>query len=364
MGPRVSVVIVNWNGLRHLAECFDALAAQIFEDFETILVDNGSTDGSVSFVQDYYPTVKVIPLAENTGFSRGNNIGFEVARGEYLVTLNNDTKADPCWLSALVKAADDCPAAGMVASRICSYNEPTRLDSIGVAICRDGMSRAAFRNCVFTELGFAGVREILLPSACAALYRRRMIEEIGGFDDDFFAYCEDTDLGLRGRLAGWKAVAALEAIVLHKYSGTSGAFSPLKLYLVERNHYWVALKCFPLRVLLLLPFWTLTRYLLQFRLVLQSQGAGHQFRAASHPQLIRALLRGMVHAVHGLPHVFRKRRRIMVSRNLSSREMQQLLDDYRLTFNALLDVSGWFCCTDTKLLKRVLARPFSRGVAF
>lgn len=337
MAPRASVIIVNWNGLRYLAECLDALAGQTFTDFETVLVDNGSHDGSVAFVQEHYPAIKVIALNENTGFARGNNIGFAAAHGEFLVTLNNDTRVDRRWLEVLVGTADAHPAAGMIASRICAYDHPDRLDSIGVSLCRDGMSRAAFRNSSYSELGFTGVREILFPSACAALYRRKMIEEVGGFDDDFFAYCEDTDLGLRGRLAGWPAVAALDAIVLHKYSGTGGTFSPFKLYLVERNHYWAALKTFPLGMLLLLPLWTVARYLVQAQLVVQARGAGSQFRSASTMKLAAAVWRGVVDALRGVPRALRKRRQAMAVRRLSAREMAQLLHRYRLTFRALLD---------------------------
>lgn len=338
MAPRASVIIVNWNGLQHLAECLDALAVQTFTDFETILVDNGSGDGSIAFVQEHYPAVKMIPLPENTGFARGNNIGFKAAQGEYLVTLNNDTRVNPSWLEVLVETAEKDPLTGMVASRICTYDHPDRLDSIGVAVCRDGMSRAAFRHRSFSDLGFTGVREIFFPSACAALYRRTMIDEIGGFDEDFFAYCEDTDLGLRGRLAGWKAVAALEAVVLHKYSGTSGAFSPFKLYLVERNHYWTAVKNFPADILLLLPFSTLVRYLLQAQLVLKSRGAGSQFRAGSATQLILAILRGLADAISGLPRILRKRRKVMATRRITAGEMRRLLNNYQMTFRELLDV--------------------------
>jgi GT2 family glycosyltransferase len=336
MATRASVIIVNWNGLQYLTECLDSLAAQTFCDFEIILVDNGSQDGSIAFVQERYPSVRLIPLSENTGFARGNNVGFEAAQGDYLVTLNNDTWVDPRWLEMLVAAADADITVGMVASRICTYSDPDCLDSIGVTVCRDGMSRAAFRNRSFSELGFNGVREILLPSACAALYRKKMINEVGGFDDDFFAYCEDTDLGLRGRLAGWKAVAALEAIVLHKYSGTGGVFSPFKLYQVERNHFWAALKCFPVGMLMLLPVWTFVRYLMQAQLVLQAKGAGSQFREASSTQLVLALMRALVDALRALPRMLRKRRNVM--RRLSPCEMTRLLADYRLSFRNLLDV--------------------------
>jgi GT2 family glycosyltransferase len=199
MAIRASVIIANWNGREFLSECLDSLAVQTFADFEVLLVDNGSSDGSLALVREHYPQVRIVSLNENTGFARGNNLGFSAASGEYLLTLNNDTRAEPGWLAALVAAADADPSVGMVGSRICSYQEPEVLDSIGVAVCIDGMSRAAFRRQHCDVLGRGGVVEILLPSACAALYRRAMLDEIGGFDEDFFAYCEDTDLGLRGR---------------------------------------------------------------------------------------------------------------------------------------------------------------------
>ncbi len=156
----------------------------------------------------------------------------------------------------------------MVGCRICSFYRPDIIDSIGMGICRDGMSRGRFRNRRWSTLQLREVEDILFPSACAALYRRAMIDEIGFFDDDFFAYAEDSDLGLRGRLAGWDAVLATQAVVYHKYSQSSGSFSSFKVYLVERNHYWVAVKNFPLRRLLLLPLFTLLRYLEQVRTVL------------------------------------------------------------------------------------------------
>ncbi len=171
-----------------------------------------------------------------------------------IVTLNNDTRVDPDWLEVLVEVARAYPRVGMVASRICAFSEPDLLDSIGMTICRDGMARGQYRNRRWSTLNLQEVEKILMPSACAALYKRAMLEQIGFFDDDFFAYAEDVDLALRGRLAGWDAVAATRAVVHHKYSQTGGSLSPLKVYLVERNHYWVALKNFPLSQLAGLPF--------------------------------------------------------------------------------------------------------------
>jgi GT2 family glycosyltransferase len=335
--PLVSVIIVNWNGREYLPACLDSLRGQSFRDFEVIIVDNGSSDGSRELLQASYPWVIVVPLSSNTGFAGGNNAGFVMSRGMYVVTLNNDTRVEPAWLAELVAAAETGPDVGMVASRICSWDDPDLIDSLGVAVCRDGMSRGSRRRSSVSGLSLAKCEDILFPSACAALYRRDMIEQIGFFDDDFFAYCEDTDLGLRGRLAGWRAVLARDAVVYHRYSRSGGEFSSFKLYLVERNHFWAAMKSFPVGMLLALPFWTMVRYLVQARLVLYSKGAGAQFRTAPASALLKALVRGVCDAARGLPHLVRKRRLVMRTRALTPGEMRNLLNRYSITFMELLD---------------------------
>ena len=335
--PRVSIIIVNWNGKGHLECCLDSLAGQNFRDFEVVLVDNGSTDGSVPFLQERYPWVRLVELTENTGFATGNNRGLAHASGEYVVTLNNDTKADPAWLAELVAVADAYPAAGMVGCRICSYDDPDIVDSLGFGICRDGMSRGLFRFRRFSELYLPPVMDILMPSACAALYRRAMLDETGFFDDDFFAYAEDTDLGLRARRTGWGAVLATNAVVLHKYSRTGGTFSPFKVYLVERNHYWVAVKNFPAADLLKLPLFTVQRYLVQARLVASGSGSGSAFRASGRRnELLGAVARGMRDAVLGFPACLAKRRQIAAKARISSADMSVLLHQHPLTFAELL----------------------------
>lgn len=336
--PLVSIIIVNWNGSRHLPECLDSLAAQTFSDFEVIVVDNGSSDGSVALLQRVYPWVKLIKLDRNTGFATGNNNGLIHASGEYIVTLNNDTHADPQWLSTLVSVADNNPHAGMIGSRICSHRDQDRIDSLGFGVCRDGMSRGMFRRQKFSSLQLSRVEEILFPSACVALYRRSMLDQTGFFDDDFFAYAEDTDLGLRCRLAGWQALLATDAVVYHKYSMTGGAFSPLKLYLVERNHYWVAVKNFPMGMLLLVPLFTLIRYVEQARAIFSGRGSGEEFLASgSRWLLVGALAKGTWDALLGIPKMVAKRRMIMGTRQIDSREMYHLLRRHRLSFRELLD---------------------------
>ena len=334
---KVTIIIVNWNGREHLPDCLDSLATQTFRDFETVLVDNGSVDDSVAFVQERYPWVQIVSCNENTGFATGNNIGLAHAGGDFIVTLNNDTRVETDWLTRLVQVAEAHPGAGMVGSRICSFTDPDLIDSLGIEICRDGMSRGRFRNQRWSSLQMQEVEEILLPSACAALYRREMVAEIGFFDDDFFAYAEDTDLGLRGRLAGWGALLATRAVVYHKYSQSSGFLSPLKLRLVERNHYWVAIKSFPLPDLLALPWFTLWRYGEQLRGVLCKRGTGGAFlRQESPSALVRALLLGMLQALAGTPRMWGKRRQLLRSQHPSRAMMTQLLRRHRLTFRELL----------------------------
>jgi GT2 family glycosyltransferase len=335
--PLVSVIIVNWNGRQYLPDCLDSLKNQSFGDFETIIVDNGSTDGSLELLQQSYSWVRVVPLSANTGFATGNNAGFAVSHGAYIVTLNNDTRVDPTWLAELIAPVENHPEVGMVASRICSWDDPDLIDSLGVAICPDGMSRGSRRQVQFSTLSLTKTEDILIPSACAALYRRRMIDNTGFFDDDFFAYCEDTDLGLRGRIAGWRAVLARDAVVYHRYSRSGGVFSPFKLYLVERNHFWVALKCFPASMLLVLPFWTIIRYLVQARLVLGARGAGAQFRSTPSSTLITALIRGIFDATRSLPDLVRKRRAVTDTSHMSPAELKKLISLYTISFSELLD---------------------------
>lgn len=337
---KASIIIVNWNGKAYLPDCLESLKSQTFRDFEAILVDNGSSDGSLEFVGIHYPWVKTVALPANRGFAGGNNAGYPHASGDYIIALNNDTEAESTWLEELVRVTDENPAVGMVASRICSYDDHDVIDSLGVKICSDGMSRGAFRLQRFSDLALGKTEEILLPSACAALYRRRMIETVGFFDEDFFAYCEDTDLGVRGRLAGWRAVLARDAVVYHKYSQTRGAFSPFKLYLVERNHYWVAFKTYPFTWILALPVATLLRYLEQARVVLASRGMGQQFAVSnSKAAYIMALVRGVVDALKMLPKMWAKRRTFAAIRRLGDQELGQLLRTYRLSFRELFDAS-------------------------
>jgi len=311
--PIVSVIIPSWNRRDLLAACLRGLFAQTGEPFEVIVVDNGSTDGSAdSVAAEWGGRVRLIRNARNEGYARAVNQGIAASRGEFIATLNNDAVPDPGWLAALVEAAARDPRAGMVACKIVSFEDPRILDGTGLLIYPDGSSRA--RGRLEEDRGqYDGLAEALLPSGCAAVYRREMLDEVGLHDESFFAYCEDTDLGLRARLAGWTCAFAPGAVVRHHYSASSGHYSEMKAYLVERNRLWVAAKNFPPGRLLASPIYTLARYALQAWGALTGRGAAGRFaRETSRGALLRTLLRAQVDGLRGLPRALRARREIKV----------------------------------------------------
>lgn len=240
---KVSVIILTWNGQEYLKECLDSLAAQTYCGFETILVDNGSSDGSVDYVRSTYPWVRLIELPENVGFAEGNNCGLGLALGTYIVALNNDTKVDPEFLAELVRVADNDARTGMVAARMRNYYRPELIDAAGLKIGCNGLGY----NIGIGEIDDGRFDNVSLFGPCggAALYRREMLDKIGFFDPDFFAYYEDFDLAWRARLAGWKALAAPRALVYHVHSATGGEMSRFKVYYTQRNKWFVIVKNWP-----------------------------------------------------------------------------------------------------------------------
>ncbi len=311
--PLVSVIIPSWNRRALLAACLRGLFEQSWEPFEVIVVDNGSTDGSADMVAgDWGERARLLRNARNEGYARAVNEGIRASRGAYVATLNNDAVPDPGWLRALVEAAERAPRAGMVACKILSFEDPRILDGAGLLIYPDGSSRA--RGRLEEDRGqYDALPEALLPSGCAALYRRAMLDDVGLHDETFFAYCEDTDLGLRARLSGWTCAYAPGAIVRHHYSASSGHYSEMKAYFVERNRLWVAAKTFPAARLLASPLYTLGRYALQAWGALTGTGAAGRFaRETSRARLLRTLLRAQFDGLRGLPRALRARRAVSV----------------------------------------------------
>ena len=335
--PTVSLIIVNYNGERLLKDCLGSLNAQTYRDFETIFVDNGSKDGSVLAARALMPEIRIVELQTNSGFTGGNNAGYAIARGDYIVLLNNDTECAPDFLEQLVLAfereARTDARVGMAAPKILNFFDRAVIDSVGGLLAAPngiGMGRGRGER----DAGqYDALSEILLPSGCAALYSRAMLVETGLFSDDFFAYCEDMDLGLRGTWAGWRAVNAPFAIVYHKYSASSSSYSAFKMRLVERNHYFLALKNFPPALLLTFPFWTVWRYLLMAYAVLRGKGKGQAAGSEKMSALLSAFVAGHWEALRGIPRQCAHRPAI---KRISAADFCRKLKAHRVSLSTIL----------------------------
>jgi GT2 family glycosyltransferase len=326
----ISVVVVNWNRRELLRACLSSLGQQQNVDFEIIVVDNGSSDGSAELAEREFGA-RVIRNRENRGFCAANNQGIAAARGEWIALLNNDAEAEPQWLAALERACSARPETGMAASKMLVWEDPARIDKAGHLIFPDGQNRG--RGSGALDQGqFDREEEVLWPDGCAAMYRKKMLDEIGGFDEDFFAYGDDAELGLRARIAGWKCVYTPGAVVRHHRGSTLGKGSARRLVLIERNRVLLALKLFPWSLLLLNPFYFALR--LVAGAVAARSGVGD---TAHFPGLrgkwtiMRALLAGDLDALRMAPGMFRKRKEIRRIRRLSPGEVRRLILAHRLS---------------------------------
>lgn len=262
-----AIIIVNWNGQKLLYNCFESLQNQTYKNFIVYFVDNGSTDGSVKFINNNYPDARIIKLKKNTGFAYANNIGIISALKnnhiQYIITLNNDTKAEPHFVANLIAASKCNRDIGSVAPKIKLFYENNLIDGIGITINRDGGGEN--RGHKELDMGqYDNREEVFGVSAGAALYTRALLEDVAYqghyFDNTFFAYYEDLDLAWRARLKGWKSLACPEAVVYHVHSATGGQHSPFKSFYIHRNRFFVMIKNFPIRLLISAFYYMLIRY--------------------------------------------------------------------------------------------------------
>lgn len=245
----MTVIIPNWNGKYLLEPCLESLYRQEFEDFETIVVDNGSADDSVSFIEKHFPQVRVIRFESNTGFSRAVNAGIAAADSPYVALLNNDTVVDPLWLKELLGALQADPRAGSAASKILFFSDPRSVNSAGDEFSFFGV--AYQRRLRQGDAGlFNEPRYVFSACGAAALYRKELFKAIGLFDEAFFAYHEDVDLGFRAQLAGYRCLFVPKAIVYHRHQMTSPRLGGLRVHLIQRNKYFVLIKNLPTRLFL------------------------------------------------------------------------------------------------------------------
>jgi len=318
-----------------LQECLAALARQTWRDFEVIIVDNSGT-GAVR-QSAVAPGVRILEEPRNVGFGAAINHAFHQSHAPYLATLNDDAAPHPDWLGALVKAMEARPDVGMCASQVRFHGEDA-LDSAGMLVSGDGSSKQ--RGHGRPPRFFPVAEEALFPSGSAALYRRAMLEQTGLFDESFFLYCEDTDLGLRARWSGWRCLYVPEAVVEHHYSHSAGRASRLKAYYVERNRLFTLAKNFPARMLLAAPFVSCARYAWHVRFLLLGRGAAARFRLEGESAWRMPFYVLLAHAalIWRLPRLWRQRRQIRRAARVTPRIFRQLLRAHAISARRIAEL--------------------------
>ena len=329
----ISVVVVNWNRATLLRNCLHSLQKQLDIELEIIVVDNGSTDGSLEMLNSEFAEIRIIRNPTNLGFCTANNQGIAAASADYIGLLNNDAEADPGWAAALLRACQSSLSVGMVASKILVHENPSIIDKVGHLIYPDGQNRG--RGTGALDKGqFERVEPVLWPDGCAALYRKSMLREIGGFDEDLFAYGDDAELGLRARLAGWTCLYTPHAVVRHHRGSTLGLQSMRRLHLIERNRVLLAAKLFPIRLLVLNPWYYLRRLIAGAQASFAGTGETALFPGwRGKLRLAAALMWGDIAALIQLPRTLRKRGRVL--RRLSGAELTQLIMSHRIGLKEL-----------------------------
>lgn len=331
--PRVSVIVLNWNGKHFLEKCLGSLLNQDCSDFEVLLVDNGSTDSSVEFVRNTFgedSRLRIVALSENYGFSEGNNIGFKHAKGKYVISLNNDTEVQPNFVEELVKVAESDEKIGSVGCKIVNY---------------DG---SAGYGPVFTNKGFIGLflfagdiklvrrrwekvcsmySTNLANCGCAVLYRKKVLEIVGGFDEDFWSDWEDHDLGFRISLAGFKSVYTPKTAVFHAGAGSEG-FSAKRSVRIVRNMLVTYIKNyepenvatrFMLFLFILLPITHIAHIFLNEWRIFRKGAPLSLELLIERRQGYSALFKAYASFLHMLPFFILKRKKVQKLRKVSDR---------------------------------------------
>jgi len=333
---------VNWNRSHLLRSCLESLCRQKGVRFDVILVDNGSTDNSLEMVETEFQrpgrlAITVIRNAVNLGFCAANNQGFAATEAEFVALLNNDAEAEAEWLASLLAAFEGRPDIGMAASKILVWEDPSKIDKAGHLIYPDGQNRG--RGSGETDRGqYDQVEEVIWPDGCAAMYRREMIRKVGGFDEDFFAYADDAELGLRARIAGWSCLYMPRAVVRHHRGATLGVRSRRRLELIERNRVLLAVKLFPWSLLWLNVMYYGMRVIAGLWAAVRRRGEiGKHRGGAAKVEAMLALLSGDLQAMRLLPRMWRKRRELESIRKLTPSETRELILRFRISLKELTE---------------------------
>jgi GT2 family glycosyltransferase len=327
--PVVTVAVPTLAGDECVVDAVRSLAGQTAPDVEIIVIDNSGERRvqRLDFVRDH---ARIIDNDRNLGFGAAINQAIRASGAEFVAVLNDDAVADPNWLEQMLAVIRGRYEIGMCAPQIRLAGDG-RLDSAGMRLGADGSSKQ--RGHLEDPARYAKPAHVLFPSGCAALYRRAMLDEIGLFDESFFLYCEDTDLGLRARWGMWECMYVPGAIVEHRYSHTSGPASAAKAWFVERNRLRVAMRNLPAPMLAAAPLHSAARYFWHAVYLTTGSGKGSEFREAggSVLRLPWIVLRANLDLLWNLPRLLRERRQIRRTARLSSKQFSRLLRSHRIS---------------------------------
>ncbi|MBN1976318.1 MAG: glycosyltransferase family 2 protein [Anaerolineae bacterium] len=312
--PLTSIVIPNWNGAHHLPTCLDSLRAQTHPRVETIVADNGSTDGSLELLARDYPEVQALALGENLGFTGACNAGMQAARGEFVALLNNDTEADPHWVEEIISAFERHPEAGLVASKMLLFDRRDTFHTAGDFYRVNGTpgNRGVWQK---DEGQYDHEEPVFSACGGSAAYRKMMLEQIGLLDEDFFFSCEDLDLAWRAQLAGWKCIYTPRAVVYHKLKASGGGVTAS--FHDGRNFIYILAKDYPG------DLWRA-----RWRAILRAQlHITAEALRAWRGDAARARLRGQLAGLLGIPKMLRKRRQVQRSRVVGRSYLDSILTE-------------------------------------
>jgi GT2 family glycosyltransferase len=243
--PLVSLIILNWNGIECIDECLKSVLKTDYDKIEIIVVDNGSTDGSLDKIGKY-PGIKILALKENLGYAAGNNFGFKQAKGCFVATINNDVVVEPGWLKQPLKLFNEDPSIGIIACRQMNYQKRDIIDCLyghptkSLIFAPMGSRKQFYDEDLFTRPGF-----VISAGGASALYRKQLLTDLNGFDERYYSYHEESDLCMRAFLHGWKCAYAPSAVVYHKGSFSYSRIKVKWAYYHERNRFLFIYKFFP-----------------------------------------------------------------------------------------------------------------------
>jgi GT2 family glycosyltransferase len=312
--PLISILLVSWNSGNYLHRCLKALSLQTLNDFEIILIDNGSTDDSLKELSMRWPNLnlQLKCLTENRGFAFANNLGARLARGEWLALLNTDAFPEPNWLDNLLLAAKQNPEYSFFSSRQIQANNPNILDGAGDAYHISGLAWKRFLGYPVNGYGLE-TAEVFSSCGAAALFRREAFLDVNGFDEDFFSYMEDVDLGFRLRLRGNRCLYVAEAVVQHIGSATLGVTSDFALYHYHRNLIWSFIQNMPSGLL-----W---KYFFPHLVANVLYVANYTARGRG-----KIMWKAKVDAIRGLSRAWLKRRELQARKNVSDKNLEKVME--------------------------------------